>query len=270
MISKIKTWQIKCLPILLIIVCFLLINLLLPINLVSAKTSSRNLTIFAEPNLFQALTKISRAYSKKNNVVVSINFNSSEKLIDYIEEGGVIDLFICANEEQIKAIKQRGLADVYNSVNIAFDKLVLVTSNQDSQLLLQLKNQMPIAQAIKILDKDKIHSIIDDEETLLDTQSLKLINETANLDLELSKKLDEEAKTLNNPDLASKYYAISLASQAQNKKDITIVTTFDKADIIYQALIIAGDNMEVAREFVQFLKSKEAKLILVESGFIVK
>ena len=43
----------------------------------------------------------------------------------------------------------------------------------------------------------------------------------------------------------------------------------DCLDIFYQALVIAGNNMEVAREFLKFLKTPQSKEILKENGFIV-
>ena len=41
-------------------------------------------------------------------------------------------------------------------------------------------------------------------------------------------------------------------------------------NIFYQAFVIAGDNMDVAREFLNFLKTPNAKNILRNSGFIVE
>jgi ABC-type molybdate transport system substrate-binding protein len=49
---------------------------------------------------------------------------------------------------------------------------------------------------------------------------------------------------------------------------LLILATKKNLNIFYQALVIAGDNMEVAREFLKFLKSAEAKKILEQSGFI--
>ena len=41
-------------------------------------------------------------------------------------------------------------------------------------------------------------------------------------------------------------------------------------NIFYQAFVIAGDNMDVAREFLNFLKTPNSKNILRNSGFIVE
>jgi ABC-type molybdate transport system substrate-binding protein len=42
-----------------------------------------------------------------------------------------------------------------------------------------------------------------------------------------------------------------------------------KEDLLmhYQAFIIAGNNMDIAREFLKFLKSNKAKKIFLDSGF---
>ena len=66
--------------------------LLIPQNSFSA--TSRNLTIFAEPNMALALTKIARLYSQHSNSIVSVNFNSSYELMSDITAGEPADIFI--------------------------------------------------------------------------------------------------------------------------------------------------------------------------------
>jgi ABC-type molybdate transport system substrate-binding protein len=59
-----------------------------------------------------------------------------------------------------------------------------------------------------------------------------------------------------------------LATQAINEPSLKIIATSRDENIFYQALVIAGDNMDVARGFLKFLKSNDAKLILKQHGFL--
>ena len=107
--------------------------LIIPLIFLSSQNSyatngGRNLTVFAEPNLALALTKIARIYSQKSRTNVSVNFNSSADLIAEIDSGEPADIFISAHPQWIEALRQKGLVDVYNIGFIARDKLVLVTT----------------------------------------------------------------------------------------------------------------------------------------------
>ena len=140
--------------------CLLLFSLPAP----SFANTSRNLTIFAEPNMSLALVKIVRLHSQAANIAITANFDSAKELIADIESGESVDVFISAHQGAIETVKQKGLADIHNIGYVA-----------------RLKNN----------------------------------------------------------------------------------------EVFYQALVIAGDNMETAREFVKFLKSDVAKAIFQDSGFEV-
>ena len=62
-----------------------------------------------------------------------------------------------------------------------------------------------------------------------------------------------------------KNYGLAFESEIRNNKDIKIIASIKDNSILYRVLIIAGDNMENAREFLKFLKTNEAKKILKES-----
>jgi len=91
----------------------------------------KNLTVLAEPNMVPSLTKLSRIYSQKNGVTISVNFSSSTDLISEIESGEPADVFISAHKFWIENLKQKGLVDIYNISHIADDSLVLVTSDRN-------------------------------------------------------------------------------------------------------------------------------------------
>ena len=89
-------------------------------------------------------------------------------------------------------------------------------------------------------------------------------------DLQLFTKLSEDrsyALDLTGENLES--YAILLGSQVNYKSDLQILAQQKNANISYQAVVIAGDNMETAREFLKFLKTVPAKKILRDNGFVV-
>ncbi len=237
----------------------------------SFASTSRNLTIFAEPNMVLALTKIAHLYSQKSNVITTVNFNSAPDLIANIDFGDPADVFISAHSGWIENLHQKGLIDVYNIGYIARDELTLVTSKSNPNLPEELRsNKLSFEDCLKILNQNKSILILDSETNSSGKFSHDLIRNSNFLDLKIFNKVAEDKSSVVN--IAKKdpnQYALLLASQVKNDNDLQILNVEKSANIFYQALVIAGDNMEVAREFLKFLKSSAAKKILEQSGFIV-
>ncbi len=230
--------------------------------------SSRNLTIFAEPNISLALTKIARLYSQKHDVVVSVNFNSSADLINSIDSGEPADIFISAHTDWIETLQQKGLVDVYNIGLVARDSLVLITAetNRDIPKSLNQKN-ISLEESLKILDQNKSTLIIDYTGNSSGKFSSDLIQKMNLSNLQLFRKLAEDkSPVFSTIQSDNSYYALILASQVKSHAGYKTLATKD-AGILYRALVIAGDNMDIAREFLKFLKTEPAKKILKQSGF---
>ena len=231
-----------------------------------------NLTILAEPNMIVALTKISRIYSQKNGIIISVSFAPSSELINDIEAGEPSDVFISAHRYWIDNLKQKGLVDIYNIDHIADDSLVLVTSQKNITIPQELTAQdLSLMKALEILNQNGANLIVDDEGSSLGQYSQNLLGAMDTTNLKIFRKLPEDktpiSKTLDNE---AQSYSILLSSQLVGHSEFKVLSSLKNQHIFYQALVIAGDNMEVARKFLRFLRSKEAKKIFKESGFIVE
>lgn len=232
----------------------------------------KNLTVLAEPNMVGALTKISRIYSQKNGIIISVSFAPSGELISDIEAGEPSDVFISAHHFWIDNLKQKGLVDIYNIGHIANDSLVLVTSkdnkNMPEELLVKNLN---LVKALEILNQNNAILIVDHDGSSLGQYSEYLLKNMDLKSIQIFKKLYEDrtsiANLLNNNHNS---YTILLASQIKNHDEFMILSDIKSQHIFYQALVIAGDNMDTAREFLRFLKSKQAKDIFEENGFMIE
>lgn len=239
---------------------------------VSFALQLKNITILAEPNMVEALTKIARIYSKRNAVVVSVGFGSSGDLIRDIEYGEPADVFISAHRYWIDELKQKGLVDIYNIGHIANDSLVLVTSKDNSHIPSELLSKnLDFITSLNIVNKYRLNLIIDYDGASLGQYSKQIIRNMDLHDIKLFEKLYEDGTSINdlianNPDS----YTILLGSQIKKNSNFRILSKLKNQQIFYQALVIAGNNMDTARQFLKFLRSSEAKKIFVESGFIVE
>lgn len=234
----------------------------------SFASPSRSLTIFAEPNMVLPLTKITRLFSQKTNTIVSVNFDSSRDLMNDLDSGEPVDVFISAHPELIDMLHQKGLVDVHNAGYVASDDLVLVTNLTNPQFLPALQKNLPLEEALKILDESHASLVTDYEGGSSGKFAKDFLRNYHFEHLKFFNKIAEDkspilSKIKNNNEL----YALLLKSQIKNEPNFLILSTKSNPDIFYQALVIAGNNMDVAREFVKFLRSDIAKNYLKESGF---
>ena len=231
----------------------------------------RNLTIYAEPNLFVALTKIARIYSQNFSVNVSVNFNSSLDFVDEIDSGEPADIFISAHPVFAETMKQKGLIDVYNIGYIANDELILVTSKNNKELPVKfIGNDLSLEEAIKLIDQSKNNIILDHEGNSSGYFAKSFLQNFTLENLSVFSKLPEDKNSIVR-DLSSdpNSYALIFVSHLRHAKNLQILARKKDKNIYYRALVIAGDNMEVAREFLKFLKKTQSQKILQEHGFFI-
>jgi molybdate transport system substrate-binding protein len=231
-----------------------------------------SLTIFSEVNMTYPLVKIARLYSEQKNVIVSVNFNSSSELIQNIDAGEPADVFIASHPVWIETLKQKGLVDVYNLANIAKDKLVLVTSKKNPRIsIFDVAAISDINKVLKLIVSRHIPLIVDSKDTSLGKYTSAILDSAKIPDHKIYHRVNEDKKSIadfvNDND---GYCGIIMASSLRNYDNITVLKNIDDSEIYYQALVIAGDSMEKARDFLKFLKSEQAKTVFAENGFIVE
>lgn len=228
----------------------------------------KSLTIFAEPNLMMPITKLARIYSKRSNVVVSVNFKSSQELLNNIDQGDPADLFITAHKESIATIKQKGLADYYNIAFFARDKIVLISTNKTNDL--GTNEASDFDKYLRNLDDIGATIITDSSGSSSGSNVIKYLDNINLKNLKVFNKIAEDessVKKLIKSD--DRQFGLVFKSQIIDDPEFKILAESKKNDIFYQALVVLGYNMENARQFLKFLKSKTAKNILQESGLLV-
>ena len=233
-----------------------------------------DVTVFADTSLTIPLTRIARSYSSQKQLSVSAVFSSSKDQVERIEDGEEADIFISAKPIWINRLQQKGLIDVYSRTMIASNRLVIAGSETS-----------------KISEKTGDDGLDGDELRAL----LPITNPDFQFSLGDPEYLAEGPYTfqaLNNPGLSSdvepfysffrttremlrsttKYdaYSAVFKTDALLYPNIRIVGAFPEKShdpILYQAVVVAGENMEGARTFLSYLQSDEALEILTNYGF---
>ena len=253
---------------------FFIKTAIFPLFFITTSNASqiKSINVLAEPNLVPALTKISRIYSQKNSVIVSVGFAAATNSINDIDSGEPADVFISAHQDWLLSLKQKGLIDIYSVIHIASDDLVLATSKDNlSAANYSLEKNLDLEESLKIINHNHLSLIVDSEETSIGKYARHEISELHLKDLRLfAKSSDEKSSVISLLENSPDGYAILFASQVTNDEKLKILSRKNSQHIFYQALVIAGDNMEAAREFLKFLKTAPAKAIFEESGLIVE
>ncbi len=229
-----------------------------------------NLVIFSENNMTYPLVKIARLYSDKKKVVVSVNFDHSNQLIKDIDEGEPADVFISSHPDWIEILKHKGLVDVYNLANVARDKLLLVVSKNNKKLNIEeLSKLADIKQILEAINKQKIPLVIDSVNTSLGKYTDSILDKAKISGQKVYHRPvgDKQhiSSFINNSD---EYCGIVLASSIKNYENIVVIKEIEDHEIYYQALVVAGSNMDEARDFLKFIKSDAVREIFLEGGFL--
>lgn len=237
-----------------------------------------NITILSEPDMIAPLNKIARLYSEESNSIISANFKPSLELIREIDDGEPGDVFISSHTDWIESLKRKGVIDVYSITNIAKNRLVLITSENNKKITpddIKKARTKGISKALKMLSDKKIPLIIEPLQSSLGQYSKAIINNAGTYKQKIYYRIPEDKKSMtdlvkinNNSDGYNS--GITLSSSIKKGDNIIILSEISNSEIYYQAVVVAGYNMDVGRDFLKFLKSDKAKKILEESGFTVE
>lgn len=165
-------------------------------------------------------------------------------------------------------MKQKGLADYYNIGFFAKDQIVLVKSKKNKNELLDEK-KANLRNYLKQLSQVGATIITDSEGSSSGGNVINYINNLNLKNIKIFSKVPEDessvAKLITN---SKDRYGLLFLSQVYDNDDLVILAKSEKNDIFYQALVVLGYNMEIAREFLRFLDSKTAQDILKQNNLI--
>jgi molybdate transport system substrate-binding protein len=237
-----------------------------------------NITILASSSLTTPITELAIEYSRQKNITVTASYNSTSEQAWKIEDGDSADVFISSHPYWMASLKQMGLIDVYSLTNLVKNKLVLVTSTKGRL------NEYPIIGTgleakLDNLSNRTIMSFGDPNNTALGMytkQAIEKMDEVKGLDLwtKLNSKTIKALSSKNNLYLIAQgeTAGITYYSDATGNEEVRILSIIDEnlhEPIIYQAAVVAGENMSYARDFLDFIQSDESKQIFKKHGFII-
>ncbi len=231
---------------------------------------AQSINVLAASSLTEVMAELSRHYSQQENITVSTLFDDPAMLAENIELGEPGDLLIVEDSVLVGNLKRKGLLDVFRLTTVASNRLVLGVPS-DSYLVKKLPSGVPLSELLQDINERTLLIIPDPALIIAGAYTREALShlgrwETTKPFLVKTTSARSAAYLVAHGTSAGILYY----SDAFNNPAIAVVATFDPSlhrPIIYHASVIASENMPVARKFLGFLKSEEAKRIFEKHGF---
>jgi len=247
--------------------CILAITLPLINFTPSAAQSNLNLLVSAAASTRDVLTEIQDIYQQsKANVNITYNFGASGALQRQIEQGAPVDIFISAARKQVDALEQKGLLLPGTRTNLANNRLVLIVPKNSTGINSFLNLTQTRVRRIAVGEPRSVPA-----GEYADQVFKKMsIFEQVKPKLVLANNVRQVLAAVESGDADA---GLVYATDAKISNKVKVVVAADEkyhSEIVYpMAVIKTSKNIPAGKEFLNFLSSNQAKVILRKYGFIV-
>jgi molybdate transport system substrate-binding protein len=231
----------------------------------------KTITVLSAPATATALSNIVNEYSTANGYSIASDYDAPPKHVQKIVEGEAADLFITDQPDWIDTLKTQGMIDVYSRTNLLKNQLIVVAERQTaSEISVNAENFVEKIKAgeLELVIADSQYSGLGHyTSVLLQKFAADLSADWANEESIFIAPYEQDVVREVN---ARGSIGIIYASELRRHENLVKVFDFPEQmqpDIIYQAVVVAGENMAVARNMLDFLQKKETIKVFENYGF---
>jgi molybdate transport system substrate-binding protein len=248
---------------------FLIIGL--PLQTPSTSTvvaqSNASLLVSTAASLTDVMQEIKTNYQQsKPGVTINYNFGASGALLQQIQQGAPVDIFISAGKKQVDTLEQSGKLVAGTRSILAKNRLVLIVP----------KNTVGVTSFFN-LTRDNIKKIaIGEPRSVPAGQYAEQVLQQLGIYEKVKAKFvyaNNVRQVLAAVESGNADAGLVYRTDAKiSNKVKTVVAADDKyhSPIIYpMAVLKQSKNVAAATEFIQYLSSEQAKAVLKKYGFIL-
>lgn len=229
-------------------------------------------TVMADHSIGLAVTEIARNYSRDKQAVVNSSFAPQKIQQAQISEGAAADILITSKATWIDELKLQGLVDIHSQTRLASDRLVLIGSPQTKVVSLGV-GRFPTVSILSESNGEPMF-FLGNPETLMEGIYAKeaLRNYGVAGDLEPYTLYVRSLGQMFEAVVNQQAFGICFYSSVFQRDDIKIIDKIPESahePIVYYAVVIASDNMNEARNFLEYLKTREVQDTLKKYGLTV-
>jgi len=249
-----------------ILCCVLLSLLALP---VSAEPSS--VTVFAAASTTNALNEIGVLFAAGKTGTMVPSYASSSTLAKQIENGAPADVFISADIQWMDYLDKRQRIAKGSRVDLLGNRIVLIAPQDSAIAQIQVKAGLDLAALLadgRLAVGDPDHVPIG----IYGRQSMEKLGLWAAVEPKLARTKDVRA-ALAMVERGEAPLGMVYATDAAISKKVRVVGQLpadSHEPIVYPVALVAGRETEVAKRFIDFLSSPEARSVFEKYGFSVQ
>jgi molybdate transport system substrate-binding protein len=246
---------------------------LLPLLLVASPARAiDSITIIADSNMSLAVSALARSYALENQVVVNTSFTTQDVQENQITEGAAADILITPRANWIEDLKLRGLVDTNSKTVVARGRLALV-GPEDVPIEMDQSQVFPSTAIIQKLNWEPGFVIGYPQQLVEGIYSLEAMrNLGASEDMEPYLLYVKNLEQMMNMVQEQKNFGMFFYADVIGRKNMRVLALIPERShkpIEYYGVVIAGEKMDEARKFLEFLKSKKAATLFSQYGFSV-
>ena len=227
----------------------------------------KELTVFAAASLTDAMSEIGAAFEAKTGAGIPLNFQASVTLEQQIRRGAPADVFISASPAQVDSLAKDGLVDADSRIDLLRNSIVVVV---------HIDANISVGKPEDIVSEDVTRIAIVDPELgpagQYARESLSyygLWNRAVARGVTNSFDVRAALAAVEGGDAEVGIVYRTDAAISRKVKIACELSPESHRPIIYPAVILKDcTDKELAKEFMQFLRTDEVKEIFKKHGFI--
>ncbi len=239
----------------------LLLLLLLLAPPAFAQETLPSIVIAADDSIGLPLSRVMRDYARIRHIAVNLTPTDAETFRAQVAEGSSGDVLITARTAWLAELKQQGLVDIYSETTVTDDRLALVGPDSFIQAV-NFDQGFPTAAIIAASGEEPVF-VLGHPETRPEAQQSREVLKKLGADADLEPHIVylKERGQIHGMILNQRAFGIVPALEAveAGMHIIALLPGRLYEPISYKAVVLAGDNMDEARRFIEFLKSDEAR-----------
>ncbi len=230
-----------------------------------------SISVIADSDLALPMTNIIRAYTNDKHRAVSVSYQPIAQQEVEVMEGATYDVLVTARMRLVDNLKLKGLVDIYSEATVARNRLVLIADKNNS-FQASLASGFPLAEFIRVFNWQPGLVIGNPETQPSGSVAREALRSYGVLeDMEQYTLYEKEWRQIIRMVQDESKLALVFQSDVHAADNLRIVDyVADKyyAPVVYVAVVLAGDKMDEARQFVDYLKQVQAQQSFEAYGFM--
>lgn len=224
-----------------------------------------SILISVAASLKEVMEEVKPLYQQTQpKTTLNFNFGASGALLQQIEQGAPVDVFVSASKKQVDTLEQAGKLLAGTRTTLATNRLVLIAPRSATEVTGFDSLTRSNVRRIAIGEPRSVPAGQYAEQVL---QKLKIYNQIQPK-LVLANNVRQVLSVVESGNADAGLVYVTDAKLSDKIKVVATANPNDHAAIVYPiAVLQRSKNAQAAREFVQFLLSRQARAILQKYGF---